>query len=985
MARSLAVKRGRQAAKSRHPVGATFTAAGLALLVGAVTAGERGKPGGIPSLHREKLERATRGEGLEDEGPRGPGSSFDAWFYGQRAFPAARIPPGARLKALRTALEQNLRDRRVDESDTLPDWVPLGPSSISAGQTDTAAGHVRSSVSGRLTAIAVDPIDPDVVYAGGAQGGVWKTTNATSARPSWTPLTDAEASLAIGAIAIDPRDHLVVYAGTGEAAGFCDSYYGAGILKSTDGGATWRLLGGEEGGPFANRAVSRIAIDAGSSTVWATTTLGFHSSDPARCAQIQGSGGLWRSTDGGLTWARQDVPAGGRGLAQVHDLVLDPDDVTGNTVYVTVEAFPDAGDSGVWKSTNAKGSPAVFAKLATGFAGSAAASPGIGRIALDIGPAGSGPTLYAALSSVAGNLWGVYKSTNGGDSWTHLDGGQRGVGSVAGGGRVLDRRSGPPFTTLMVGRRVIVDGRFSRTVSSVANGNRLVLNASVSEMPLAAVSWSVATYPNYCDGQCSYDMTVGVDPQDAEVVYVGGNGQRFNEDQAALGPSCAASRCPEHSLWRSDDGGVTWAGVSQGDGRTGGLHVDDHAIAFDTSLAPAPSRVYDGNDGGIWRSEDRGGSWTSLNTDIAITQFQSVSLHPSDPRVVVGGSQDNGTLILSPAFEMPPAWFHADYGDGGATLIDQSDPARILHTYYNLSHYYMGPAKSDSGGAGGPGSWDLVGSYYGFGADYSNGMNPRDPVLFYAPLAQHPAYSPNVVYFGSSRLYRSQDPETPDPGAESWAAVSPELTKRPGCDPLVVECPSLSAIGVFPRLIAAQEVIYTGSSDGRVAVSKNINPASGPTTAVWTAIDRAPLPGRFVTDIAVAESDPTGNTAYVSFSGFGASTPSDPGHVFRTANGLSPSPTWYDVSGDLPDVPVNAIALVPGTERDRLLVGTDIGVFSSADGGVHWEYLDAGHPAVAVLALERSRTTGQIVSSTHGRGMFELRERAGTARPDADD
>src|SRR5262249_27023271 len=114
------------------------------------------------------------------------------------------------------------------------------------------------------------------------------------------------------------------------------------------------------------------------------------------------------------------------------------------------------------------------------------------------------------------------------------------------------------------------------------------------------------------------------------------------------------------------------------------------------------------------------------------------------------------------------------------------------------------------------------------------------------------------------------------------------------------------------------------------------------------------------------------NTAIATFSGFNANTPTAPGHVFRTVNGLSGSATWTNISGDLPDLPVNAIAIDPTSSPHILYVGTDIGVFQSVNGGTNWPYLSNGHPNVSVFGLDRHPVTGQIVSSTHGRGMFEL-------------
>jgi hypothetical protein len=145
--------------------------------------------------------------------------AFDSWFYDQRRYPGTSLPTGAIATANRHADSRNFDER--DETWG-PKWRPPGPETIPDGQTDASAGQL-SPVSGRVTAIAADPSNPEVVYAAGAQGGVWKTRNALSPKPSWEPLTDHEASLAVGAIAIDPVNPDIVYVGTGESNRSCDS------------------------------------------------------------------------------------------------------------------------------------------------------------------------------------------------------------------------------------------------------------------------------------------------------------------------------------------------------------------------------------------------------------------------------------------------------------------------------------------------------------------------------------------------------------------------------------------------------------------------------------------------------------------------------------------------------------------------------------------------------------------------------------------
>lgn len=921
---------------------------------------------------KELRRQAIAGVNLGDEASRGQ-TGFADWFRQQRVYPAETYPRNALRDGFRHTTANNLRTPVLEgdpvSSIGLPlrkrgvaglEWGFLGPSTIPDGQTDQGAGAPRSPVSGRMQSIAVHPSNPDIVYAGAAQGGVWKTHNATAAVPVWTPLTDNEASLAIGSVAIDPVDPDIVYVGTGEPAGSCDSYYGQGILRTTDGGITWTLLGQSE---FQFQAISKVLIDptsAGSTdstTIFASIRLALISSGTSHCDLAPGgaTGGLYRSSDSGQTWTLLNLPPAAAASQQIHDMVLDP--TNPDVLYVAVRGFGNQDVAGIWKSTDARSMTPSFTKIDTGYiqtSETVQASPQTRRTRLALCE-GTPSTLYSAVEALGSSLWGLYKTTDSGANWAHVDGGNSGTGNVTIDTTALSRVTGPAFTSAMVGRRIVLENRISLTVASVTDGDNLVLSAPVEET-LTGGTWSVGTYPLFCNGQCSYNLMMGCDPADADTVYLGGNPNSFAGDLSGLGG--------RRDAWRSDDGGDTWTGISQGDGVSGGLHTDVHAVAFDDSVTP--SRIYLGTDGGIWRSENEGGSWTSMNTNIGITQFQSVALHPTNADIVIGGTQDNGTNIRRSDQQPHPKWLHTDFGDGGQAIIDQADPTRMFHTYFNQRGSFQGPSKSTTGGINGPGNWAFTGGYFGFGAFYYNGFIPGDQVLFYAPLAQFEGTNPNVVYFGTDKVFRSPDPQPPF-GATSWTPVSPSIGIG---EPI-------SWIEAFPTAINGNEVIYAGSAIGNIIVSADVDGTTsgcpGACTSTWNTISGGGVtPPRFVTDIEVSRGDATGNTAYVTFSGFNSSTPTTPGHVFVTTDGLAATPTWTNISGNLPDLPVNAVAIDHTTTPETIYVGNDIGVYMSLDGGTTYTYENNGHPAVSVFALDRNPSTGQIVSSTHGRGMWEV-------------
>src|SRR5262249_35269194 len=217
------------------------------------------------------------------------------------------------------------------------------------------------------------------IYIGAAEGGVWKTVNGGV---SWKPLTDSQPSLANGAIALDPSNPDTVYVGTGEENFAIDSYYGAGILKSTNGGASWKNIIG----PFLHTYIGGMAV---------------HPSN-GNGLFCSSQNGIWRSTDGANTWTR--VLAGiGTGV------LFDPTD--GNVAYAAIGSPLGAFGNGVYRSADG----GETWESIKGKGANALPSTNVGRIALAIAPS-STSTLYAAVhDSLSGSLLDIYKTTNSGN------------------------------------------------------------------------------------------------------------------------------------------------------------------------------------------------------------------------------------------------------------------------------------------------------------------------------------------------------------------------------------------------------------------------------------------------------------------------------------------------------------------------------------------------------------------------------------------
>jgi photosystem II stability/assembly factor-like uncharacterized protein len=293
----------------------------------------------------------------------------EIFFYGMRAYPFGKIPQNARLEALyqaETKMKKFGGDRGILSANQ---WTSIGPFSIG----------------GRINTLVAHPTDGKTLWAGAADGGVWKTTDRGS---HWTAVMDNENAITMGALAIDPQKPDVIYAGTGEMTSNIDGYTGAGIFKSVDGGATWRGLGLTNIGAFC-----RILVHPqNSNLIFAGAT--------------KNNGGFYRSTDGGQTWTRTLDQ-------QIADVTLNPSNQG--------EVWASTMSKGIYRSTDGGLTFKICSNDITGFTGFST----VQRISVQAAPS-SPNILYALTFETDGSGDGqtnhsrIYKSTNSGVNWTNV-------------------------------------------------------------------------------------------------------------------------------------------------------------------------------------------------------------------------------------------------------------------------------------------------------------------------------------------------------------------------------------------------------------------------------------------------------------------------------------------------------------------------------------------------------------------------------------
>jgi len=801
-----------------------------------------------------------------------------------------------------------------------------------------------NNIGGRVTDVVVDPTQANTIYVASAGGGVWKSTDAGA---TYTTAWPNDYPQAIGSLARGSDGTL--WAGTGEAnaSGGGITYVGDGVYRSSDGGQTWKNVGLEHAG-----MIGRIAVDPADPDIVLVAASG-------SIYSTGGTRGLYRTVDGGKHWKAILVPdldaAPYTGAVDVAFDPVNPNRVyatlwdhhrnsylrpyggIGSGLYVTDNALTKKADDVAWERI---GNSHVSGPLPSYDASQSGldVSTTLGRMGVAVAPSDH-TRVYLITGESLGNDKGFFYSDNG------------------------DRPLADGGPTFAAGGHAGNNPRFEW--------------------------WFGRLFVDPVDKNHLFKMDVG--------------------------------------LRRSSDGGLTWANV-------GGPHADQHGMAWDPNVA---NRVYLGNDGGMYRSEANGDSGWVHGTNMPWLQEYHVAISQTRPNRIAIGLQDNGSnrswSNLNDPVPDPVAanWTSYGGGDGHYVVIDWADDTY----YYSCSQnagcsgvHDVASTTTTLSAAAAVGATNVkVGSVTGLAAGNtitidSTGANPETvtmttvgtsgsggtgvtftPALAFAhasgaivvkngvagtqslpfgsrgsglrcttdaPLVQDPSSS-TTLYLGCNNLSRSTN------RGATWTQIAPPdaLTGPAPPDDSAANNPLYA--GQFPSIstIAPSKsdpnTIYVGTDNGRLWRTTTLGVS-------WQEFPNpfAPDPPRWVTSVIVDPAD--SGHAYASYGGFREGYTS--ANVYESSADADGNVTWENVSGNLPNAPVNFLAY--DRQADVVYAATDLGVFFMAQDNKKWKRLGDNLPNTATEDLKLQASSSLLYVGTFGRGTWRVPLIPGTPRYD---
>ena len=676
---------------------------------------------------------------------------------------------------------------------------------------------------GRATTVTGVPSQPNTYYMGSVGGGVWKTIDAGH---SWTNTTDGQIAVgSIGAVAVADSNPGIVYAGTGSSKIRSNVSIGRGIYKSVDGARTWQFAGLRDVGQIAGVRIN--PADPNEVFVAATGNPFRNSADR----------GVYRTRDGGKTWQK--------------------------ILYINET---------------------------------------LGAADIEFQP-GNPRTLFASLWHGQRRPWtitsgsndgGLYKSTDGGDTWAKLTGGL----------------PGGLFGRANIGVTAAAPDRLYALIEA-RPGQGLYRSDD------AGVSWANVNAENRLVTRPFYYNTLGVDPNNPDLVFVG-----------------------TENWFRSVDGGKTFKAEPT-------PHGDNHDVWINPRNSQA---MVQANDGGANVSLDGGRTW-STQANQPTAELYQVATDNQFPYRLYGAQQDNSTVIVPSQPVGDQQGYRIGPGCETGPVIPKLDDPNIV--WGGCKGQFSRLDLRTNGNE----------QQYWIGAESLYGSDPRDLRYRFqrvAPMEISPV-EPNTIYYGSQHVHRSTT------GGETWDVISPDLTanRREGQlasgDPITRDA---TGEEVYAALYAIREsrvkpgVIWTGSNDGLVHVTQDGGKS-------WTNVTPKGLPpGGRIQNIEPGVREP--GTAYIACYRYllGDFAP----YLYRTDDyGRSWTRLTNGRNGIAPDEPTRVIREDP--ERPGLLyAGTEFGTYLSFDRGANWQSFQLDLPAVPVTDIRLAH--GDMVLSTQGRGFY---------------